>query len=110
MRKKPLTPAEQRDALLDIAVRHLRVYGYPDATRTNVLTVPVYRGLFDGMLRDTLADPELPLAARRLVEQLRSEIAAIDAHIPKRRESNVTTDATEKSLDRQPKRRPRGRE
>lgn len=110
MRSKPLTPAEQRDALLGVAVRHLRTYGYTDATRANVLTVPIYRGLFDGMLRDTLDDVALPLAARQLVEQLRSEIAAIDrGQVAQRKQREAAAHALGQALGRQTRRRYRGR-
>lgn len=111
LRSKPLlTPAQQRDALLGAAVRHLRTFGYADATRTNVLTVPIYRGLFDGMLRDTLDDVRLPLAARQLVEQLRSEIATIDrGQVAQRKQREAAAHALGQALGRQTKRRYRGR-
>lgn len=72
------TTADQRLDLLKAAARNLREWGYPKATHANIMLVPVYRAFFDGMLRETLDNGRTPLAGKRLVESIRSEIAALE--------------------------------
>lgn len=45
-----------RDQLLNAGVKHLKEFGYPDATRNNILTDRIYSAFFKRMLEGTIDD------------------------------------------------------
>ena len=65
-----------RDKLIRAGVRNLRDFGCPDASPDNILTVPVFAGMFRHMLESDLGHGD---AADRIIFDL---IAEIDAAHP----------------------------
>jgi hypothetical protein len=63
-----------RAALISAGVRHLKEFGYPNCTATNIVTDRVYCLFFRRMLEGTRDDPEatqpIKAAAKELLREM----------------------------------------
>ena len=58
-----------RDKIIEAGVRNLKEFGYPDASKDNILTDPIYSAFFKSMLEDNLGK-----GADEVINQLLSKI------------------------------------
>ena len=52
MKKLEMTTEQIKNKLIEAGVRNLKAFGYPDISKDNILTVPIFSMFFKSMLED----------------------------------------------------------
>jgi hypothetical protein len=67
-----------RDKIIATGVKHLREFGYPTCTATNIISDPLYRAFFRSMVEGTLGEAGEGSAIGKACKGVLAEIAAAD--------------------------------